>query len=406
MTSPYTPPKLQADWFPKGFRGAGLICGIKKSGKRDLALIVSDEPSIGAGMFTQNNFAAAPVVLSRPVAEQGDIRAIVCNSGIANACTGEQGIKNAQRMQDLTAKALNLKNENIIVCSTGVIGTQLPMEAIESGIQQAAENLDANAWEEVIDAIRTTDAFPKTYGEIFEIGGKEIRMLGLAKGGGMIHPNMATMLSFIVTDCAIELDALQTALKPAIETSFNSISVDGDTSTNDTVILMANGAAGNEPIKLGTPEYDVFCEKLNTVSLECAKLIVRDGEGTTRLGILKISGAINNDDAKKAAVAVAKSPLVKTALYGADPNWGRIVCAIGYSGAQVNPEQTSVKLAGQLIFQAGLSTAIDEARAKSGMEESEVEIVIDLGTGGNGKSTYYTSDLTHDYIQLNAFYRT
>ncbi|MBN1516769.1 bifunctional glutamate N-acetyltransferase/amino-acid acetyltransferase ArgJ [Candidatus Sumerlaeota bacterium] len=406
MASNFEYPKLNPDWRPQGFRCAGIYCGIKESKRHDLMLIVSDHPAIGAAMFTTNAFCAAPVLISRPVAEAGKFRAVVCNSGNANACTGPKGLENAKKMQQKAADTLSVAPEEVLVCSTGVIGSHLNMDAILGGIPQVAQSLSDDGWESVVAAMRTTDAFPKYFGATFEIGGKTVRLLGLAKGGGMIHPNMATMLSFLVTDAAIEPDALRQALRDAVNASFNAISVDGDTSTNDTVAIMANGAAGNAPIQLGAPEYKEFCQRLETVCIVLGKLIVHDGEGATRMGIINVRGAESDADALKAALAVARSPLVKTALYGADANWGRIVCALGYSGAKVNPEKTCVSLAGHLIFHDGLPMEVNEARTKAGLEKEEVPIDIDLGTGGEGKATYYTSDLTHEYIQVNAFYRT
>lgn len=406
MPTSYLPPETPPECYPKGFRGAGMFCGIKNSGKRDLSLIVSDVPSLGAGMFTLNRFAAAPVEVSREIVANGQVRGIICNSGVANACTGPQGMADARTMVRLTGEALGVDAGEIAVCSTGVIGECLPMDVVEKGVRAIATQLAPDAWTDVVDAMRTTDAFPKMVGANWQQDESDIRLLGLGKGGGMIHPNMATMLAFMLTDCAIELDALRAALKDAVAASFNSITVDGDTSTNDTVLVLANGQAGNKPITLDSPAYETFRRQLTDSCVALGKSIVRDGEGATKIGIITVKGATNNEDARRAAVAVGRSPLVKTALYGSDPNWGRIVCAVGYSGAEVDVERCSVSLGDQLMLENGLPLEVDKARAAAHLEQPEALIEIDLGLGGPGTATVYTSDLTHDYIQLNAFYHT
>ena len=330
---------------PKGFKAAGVKAGIKKSGKEDVALIVSDVPATAAATFTLNTMAAAPVAVSKEVAAKGQAKAIVVNAGCANACTGEQGMADAREMAAEAAKALKVDASEVFVASTGVIGVELPMDKVKQGIVKAAAELSVDGEKNAGKAIMTTDTFSKAIAVELELGGKTVRIGGVAKGSGMIHPNMATMLAFITTDAAISQPVLQQALAYCIQVSFNMISVDGDTSTNDMVTVLANGLAGNAVVdRVDTEDYMTFLTALHAVCVFLAKAIARDGEGATKFLEVQVKGAISFYEAKKAAMTIAKSPLVKTAFFGQDPNWGRIVSAVGYSETNIVPEKLAVWL--------------------------------------------------------------
>ncbi|MDI3533659.1 MAG: glutamate N-acetyltransferase / amino-acid N-acetyltransferase [Thermosediminibacterales bacterium] len=389
---------------PKGFKASGVLCGIKKS-KRDLAVIFSETPANSAAVFTQNKFAAAPLVVSKENLKNGIAQAVVVNSGNANACTGTQGISNAKRMAELTAKLLRINSSDVLVASTGVIGVQLPMNKIEKGIKEAVKNLKTDGGKEAACAIMTTDTFQKTVAVKTEIGGAEITIGGIAKGSGMIHPNMATMLGFITTDVKITTSLLKKALKESVEKSFNMITVDGDTSTNDMVAVLANGLANNNVIETEGEDFEKFKSALDEVTVTLAKAIVRDGEGATKFIEVEVKGAETFEDAKTVAMAVANSNLVKTAFFGEDANWGRIVCAAGYSGANVVPEKLDLFVKDFKLVENGTPTDYSEEEVSEYLKNKELKITIDLGLG-NQKATAWTCDLSYDYVKINGSYRT
>jgi len=392
---------------PKGFRAAGISCGIKMNDKEDLALIESEEPCVAAGFFTKNRFAAPPVELCRKHLEKGAIRGVVVNSGCANACTGKRGLEDAEIMAAVASKTLHCSPGEILVASTGVIGAFLPMEKIKDGISKAAMKLTigSSGWRDAARAIMTTDKLPKYTLVDLEIAGHTISFLGICKGSGMIHPDMATMLAFIVTDAAITPSAMKKAGRHAVDRSFNCVTVDGDTSTNDTVVFLANGMAGNHPFGSRSKDYRIFETVLTEVCQVLARMIASDGEGATKLIEVAVTGAASEKDAKKVANAVAGSNLVKTAIFGRDANWGRIVCAIGNSGAGFNPNDISVHIGPELIFEGGAPALKSERTLKKIFERKEIPIKIDLKSGDK-TAVLWTCDLTYDYIKINAEYRT
>ncbi|BBB91415.1 MAG TPA: bifunctional glutamate N-acetyltransferase/amino-acid acetyltransferase ArgJ [Methylomusa anaerophila] len=391
---------------PAGFTAAGVKAGIKKSGKEDVAIIYSSVPAAVAAVFTANKIVAAPVIVSRRVVDKGRACAIVVNSGCANSCTGQQGLIDAQSMAHMTASALNIKDCEVVVASTGVIGMSLPMGKLAEGIKKAAANLSVDGHQAALEAIMTTDTFPKSSAYRFTLGGVPVKIAGIAKGAGMIHPNMATMLSFLTTDAAISPAILKQALKQAVEVSFNAITIDGDTSTNDTVCVLANGQAGNAPIDSGQGEdYQAFVDALTATCTDLAKLVVRDGEGATKFLEITVKGAVSLGDAKTAAMAVAKSPLVKTAFFGQDPNWGRIICAIGYSGAQVVTDKTSLTIGGITTVRGGQGCEVDAPSLKAAMAAKDIAVTVDLGLGP-AAATVWTCDFSYDYVKINAEYTT
>ena len=417
---------------PQGFQAAGVFCDIKRLGtgkgsdkgqKRDLALIVSDAPAAVAGMFTTNQVCAAPVKLSAPRAGQSTAQAIIANSGNANACTGVRGWNDAQRMTEIVARRLALPVDNVLVCSTGRIGVPLPMDNVKKGILAAVEQLDNSAAHarQAAEAIMTSDTRLKEVAIAFELGGKPVRMAGICKGAGMIQPGMsatgerpmalpwhATMLCFITTDAAIESSALKLALGEAVAGSFNRITVDGDMSTNDSVIVLANGLAGNPPVTAAKRRADrmLFHAALNHVTLELAKMIVRDGEGVSRFITVRLSGAGSPADADAAARAVANSVLVKTSWCGGDPNWGRILCALGYSPARVAEEKVDVaySLPGsrKLLYSVikGQPTSTPFAALCRITTQKEFDLHVNLNQGAAG-AIIYTGDLTEAYVDFN-----
>ena len=384
---------------PKGFRAAGIHCGIK-SGKKDLALIVSESVASAAAMFTTNAVKAAPVVVSQERVQSGAAQAIIVNSGNANACSGAQGRRDAREMGMLTAQALGIAEEFVLVASTGVIGVLLPMTTIRQGIPLLAQRLSTDATD-AAEAILTTDAFPKTMAVQFEIAGKTVTIGGMAKGAGMIHPQMATTLCFLTTDAAIPAAGLRAALRMAIHRSFNCISVDGDTSTNDSVFLLANGMAGHPPMTDEDEVFDRFRDALTKVATELAKMVVRDGEGATKLVAITVQGARSSRDAKLAVTAIVTSPLVKTALYGAEPNWGRLMAALGRSGATLREDHVQISIAGIPVVHRGVSASRDLSAAAAAMRTPEFDIVIDLQQG-EASFTCWTCDLTDAYVKVNA----
>ncbi|HEX2021634.1 MAG TPA: bifunctional ornithine acetyltransferase/N-acetylglutamate synthase [Candidatus Thermoplasmatota archaeon] len=393
----------------KGFKAQGVAAGIKRM-RKDLGVVFSTVPdTAAAGVFTTNRLRAAPVVVSERHLKSGRARAIVCNAGCANAATGEQGMRDAEEMARIAAACLNVKPEEVVVASTGVIGRHLPMDIVREGIKNAVGTLDAAEEGAVARAMMTTDLVPKEVLVEAEVNGAIVRIGGVAKGSGMIHPNMATMLGWIVTDCAVEPRALQTALRDVTNRTFNMISVDGDTSTNDMVAILANGAAGNPPVTRQRG-YAQFKEALNLACETLAKMIARDGEGATTLLEVRIENARSLEDARLAARAVTKSPLVKSAVFGRDPNWGRILAAVGYSGAEFDPAKCDVLVksaAGAAwVMKAGEPCeTLDKDGLRRLMEKDHVVFVVDLHDGEHD-ATAWGCDLTYDYVKINADYTT
>jgi glutamate N-acetyltransferase/amino-acid N-acetyltransferase len=390
---------------PKGYKAAGKHIGLKKL-KPDLALLVSQVPAQGAGMFTTNLVQAAPVQVTKEHLEQkGSIRAVVVNSANANACTGMRGIADAREMTAQVAKEIGCRPEEVLVASTGVIGVDLPMEKLQVGIKSIIPLLKEDGGGEAAEAILTTDTFSKEYALEFELDGKTVRMGGMTKGSGMIHPNMATMLAFITTDAAISRPLLEKALREATAQSFNMISVDRDTSTNDMVVVMANGLAGNSEIQAENEDYQVFCQALFEVTQQLAKMIAKDGEGATKLVEIEVRGAQSQDVARTVARSIASSNLVKSAIFGEDANWGRILCAAGYSGATFEVEKVEIFLGDLKVAEKGRGIDFSEERAKAILGQEEVKISVDLNSG-SFQATAWTCDLTFDYIKINASYRS
>lgn len=395
---------------PAGFKAAGLHCGVKNddSTKKDLALIVSDCICAAAGTFTTNKVKAAPVYLSMKNVENGEAQAIVCNSGNANACA-PKGEENALRMCEKTAEILGIAPENVLVGSTGVIGHTINIEAIEKGIPEAAKALAYDGGTDAAHAIMTTDTREKIAAVEFEIGGKTVKLGGIAKGSGMIHPNMGTMLSFLTTDAAVDKDILKKILKECVSVTFNRVSVDGDTSTNDTCLILANGMAGNEPVTGEGPDYEAFREAVRAVTQTLAIKIAGDGEGATKLMTCTVSGASDEAKALALAMSINKSPLVKTAMFGSDANWGRVLCAMGYSGEDFDPEKVDVgfkSAAGEIeVCRDGRGLDFDEDKALKVLSEPEVVIDVRLSEG-EGSATCWGCDLTYDYVKINGDYRT
>ncbi|MCS7311649.1 MAG: bifunctional glutamate N-acetyltransferase/amino-acid acetyltransferase ArgJ [Acidobacteria bacterium] len=393
--------------YPRGFQAAGVACGIRPMGKPDLALIVSDRPAVADAVFTQNVFAAAPVQVSRRhVRRSPFLQAIVANSGIANAGTGREGLRDAQTMAEWTRQALGLeRRETIVVASTGLIGPRLPMAKIRRGIAKAVQALSPHGGMDAAQAIRTTDRFPKVAGARLGVGGVEVRIGGIAKGAGMICPNMATMLAFLTTDAVIEREALAVAFRQAVETTFNRITVDGDTSTNDMVVVLANGMSGHEEMRLHTPAWVTFAEALRAVCQHLAEAIVRDGEGASRVLRIHVEGARSLEEARRLAYRVAHSPLVKTALAGGDPNVGRILAALGSAGVRFRPTEAEVWVGPYRVYAKGRLGSDPDERLKGLFRQATVDVRVRLRRG-SACTTVLTSDLTEDYIRLNARYRT
>ena len=390
---------------PKGFTAAGVHCGIKHK-KKDLAILVSDVPASVAGVFTTNAVQAAPLKVTKEVVYgTKKMQAMIVNSGNANACTGKQGIADAYEMQRLAALKLGISEDLVGVASTGVIGEIMKMEPIKKGMEMLIPDSKLESGIDFSQAILTTDTVMKntTYATI--IDGKEVIVSGTAKGSGMIEPNMATMLGFITTDANIESDELQKALSNVTDCTFNSITVDGDTSTNDTVVVMANGLAGNEPLSPAHPDWENFYTALRLVSEDLAKSIARDGEGATKLIEVEVNGAISDEEARKIAKTVVGSPLVKTAVFGCDANWGRIIAAVGYSGAVVDPDKITIKIGGATMVENGEPINFSEEALIEILKQHEVKIFVSLEVG-EGHGFAWGCDLTYDYVQINASYRS
>jgi glutamate N-acetyltransferase/amino-acid N-acetyltransferase len=391
-----------------GFRVAGIAAGLKSSGARDMALIVSEQPAVAAGIFTTNLVQAAPVQFDRAqlACTRTGYRAVVVNTRCANACTGERGLADATEMAAHTARALGIHASQVLVLSTGVIGTFLPMPAIARGIERAAAQLGTD-WRAAAEGIMTTDTRPKlASAELVQADGRSYRITGIAKGAGMIAPSMATMLSIIVTDAVMPPDTAQMCLSAAAETTFNRIVVDGDMSTNDTVLLLANSASG---VTAG----DEFLPALTQVARDLATAVVRDGEGVTKFITLTVTGAPDDAQARQVAAAIATSPLVKTAFYGGDANWGRIMAAAGRAGVSFDADAAQLRIAvgedgavdGLLLFERGMPTAYDEDQAKAIVAAAEISVALHLGAG-DGATTVYTCDLSHEYVSINGHYRS
>ncbi len=386
---------------PKGFKAGAIACGIKNPAveRLDLALIYSEFPTVGAAVYTQNQVCAAPVRLSSSHLKSAEPRAIIANSGNANACTGPDGLLNARAMTAATAKALGLRQREVQVCSTGIIGVPLPIERIEPRIPELAASMGCDG-EAAARAIMTSDTRPKQIAVQVKIGDVRVRIGAIAKGAGMINPHMATMLCFVTTDASISKAEIVAATKEAVDLSFNRITVDGDMSTNDTVIIMANGQAGNKTITRGGEGSAEFREALTEVMLELAKRIVSDGERVTKLVEVQVRGAASSLDAERVARAVANSKLVKCSWNGNDPNWGRILHAVGYSGARVKEEMVNIHLNGVIVTQNGLSAGTDGEKLIAAVSGPEFTVGIDLNIG-KGSFTIYTSDLSPEYVDFN-----
>lgn len=397
---------------PKGFEAAGVAAQIKYQGRSDMALVYSKTPCVSAGAFTTNVVKAAPVLWDKRQVESGDAaQVVIVNSGIANACTGKEGYGYCDETANVAAKVFGVPKESVLIGSTGVIGKQLPIDRICDGIKKLYETKSDSekAADDAAKAIMTTDTKDKQIAVEFEIDGKMVTIGGMAKGSGMIHPNMCTMLSFITTDAKISKEALVDALKSDVKDTYNMISVDGDTSTNDTVLVLANGMAENQEIIKGTPEYEIFKEALHEVNVTLAKKMAGDGEGATALFEVRILGADTKENAVKMAKSIACSNLTKTALAGHDANWGRILCAMGYSGAEFDPEKVDLffeSSAGRLqIVKDGTGCDFDEEEATKILSQEVVIATADVKCG-NAHATAWGCDLTHKYIEINADYRS
>ncbi|NUQ81752.1 MAG: bifunctional glutamate N-acetyltransferase/amino-acid acetyltransferase ArgJ [Bacteroidetes bacterium] len=387
-----------------GIQAAGIFSGIKKK-KKDLALILSLSPATVAGTFTLNKVKAAPLLISQSVVRAGGkIKAILVNSGNANACTGEPGMQDALTCQQWVADALGISTREVLISSTGVIGQRLPMPVVEAGIKAIVPQVNPDGGLDAAEAILTTDTRIKSYAVEVQLSHGTVTIGGIAKGSGMIMPNMATMLGFLATDAAIPSPVLQGLLTYAVSHSFNKITVDGDTSTNDMVTLMANGTSGMAILE-GTEDYQTFRNALHAICLEMAKAIIVDGEGATKLVEVQVHGAATEADADKIARAIANSPLVKTAIHGEDANWGRIISAAGYSGADFDPAEVSIHFDDLAVFLPGYQIVLDEEEALKRLSKSELRLTIRVGSGP-GSTTWYTCDLSADYIRINADYRS
>jgi len=391
--------------FPKGFSAAGVKAGIKKSGNPDLAVIYTKTEAVVAGTFTQNQVAAAPVFASKKVVATGTAHAVVSNSGCANACTGAVGDADAKKTQEVAAAALGCNPLDVIVGSTGVIGVPLPMDKVEAGVKQAVSELDPDGSEKAANAIITTDTHTKSCSTTITVGDKEVRFGAIAKGSGMIRPNMATMLCYITTDLAIDQKLLQEALSTVVETTFNMISIDGDMSTNDMVIVLANGEAGNAKITENGAAYDKVVEVLHAISEGMAERIASDGEGATKFLKIHVHGTKSFADAKTVGMAVANSPLVKTAFFGEDPNWGRVICAVGYAGVPMDPEKTVVSFGGIPVYAHGVGANADKDALAKAMAEHDIVIDIDLADGPE-EATVFSCDFSYEYVKINGEYHT
>jgi len=387
-----------------GFKASAVSAGLKKDGGLDMALIYCEVEAVGAGVFTTNKVKAAPVILSKEHIRNGKVRAIVANSGNANACTGDQGMSDARDMALIVAQQMGVSEEEVLVCSTGVIGLPLDMSKVRDAIPKLANGLSEDRLMDAARAIMTTDTFPKLSYREAQIGDRPFRVAGIAKGAGMIMPNMATMLCFILTDIEIDAETLSKSLSGVVDRTFNRITVDGDTSTNDTVLIMASGLAGNG--KLSESDEKLFVNALEEVASDLATMIVKDGEGATKLVRISVKGSPDQESASKAARTVANSLLVKTALYGNDPNWGRIMAALGRSEIPVRQDSVDIWIGNIQIVSKGLGLGEEaEHRAAEVMKQKRYELIIDLNQG-QWEDYMWTCDISHDYVSINADYRT
>jgi len=405
----------------QGFFACGVAAAIKYEGRMDVALVAAEKRCAVAGMFTTNQVVAAPVLLDRERVKNGYARAILINSGCANACTGEQGLADAKESARIVAEALGGRTsscaaagednrppeDEILVCSTGVIGVYLPMERLAAGAKSAVAALSPNGGADAVRAIMTTDTVPKEAAVALTIDGKRVVIGGMCKGSGMIEPRMATMLGFVTTDANIGPQALDTALRLAVEKTFNRAVVDGDQSTNDTILIMASGGAGapRTPLTPAHPQWPDFCAALREVCDQLARKIVMDGEGATKFVTVRVKGAATERDAQLAARSIAKSALVKTSWFGCDPNWGRVMCAAGYSGAMVDDQKAQVFYGAECVFDHGKVVMRDRDRVQAVMKERQFEVVVSLNLG-NGEDTVYTCDFSYDYVKINGDYTT
>jgi glutamate N-acetyltransferase/amino-acid N-acetyltransferase len=397
---------IPPDFQVSGFVAAGISAGLKKNQERDLALIYSEVPAVAAGVFTTNRVKAAPVLLSMERVKSGTARALLANSGSANACTGRQGLRDGRRLSGLIASSLKIVPSSVLLASTGVIGKPLPMPMIEKNLPRLVASLSRTGLADAARAIMTTDTFPKAVITRGRVNGREIAIAGMAKGAGMINPQMATLLSFVLTDALITPRALHQSLRDGAQRSFNRITVDGDTSTNDTLLILANGQANNREILSHTPGYKKFSDLLHGLLFSLAKMIARDGEGATKLVEIAVAGARTTSEAEQVARAVAYSPLVKTAFFGEDANWGRIICAAGYSGMAIDPDKVDIFFDDVPIARRGRGTGLDnEERATSVMKKREYKVRLNLHRGTKTVSLF-TTDFSYDYVKINASYRS
>lgn len=394
----------------KGFVASGVHVGIRKNKeKKDLALIWSEVPCAAAAVYTTNRVKGQPLIVTQEHLKDGRAQAIIVNSGNANTCTGEEGVKAARRMTELVAQHMPVKAEDVVVASTGVIGQPLDVSLIEAGMPELVKSLSKGGSIDAREAIMTTDTMKKEIAVVEDIGGVPVTIGAIAKGSGMIHPNMATMLCFITTDCAISSEMLSKALKDVVRVSFNRVSVDGDTSTNDMVCVLANGKAGNAFIDKDGLDYGEFRDSLEFVCVEIAKMIARDGEGATRLIECTVSGAASEEQAESLAKGIITSSLVKTAMFGADANWGRILCAMGYTRSDFDPDKVDVSFESPRgyieVCKAGIPLPFSEERAKKILNNQEVQIIVDVHAG-DAEVTAWGCDLSYEYVRINGDYRT
>jgi len=391
--------------LPLGYQVSGVACGIKKNGKKDLALIVSDTAAEAAGVFTKNIVKGHSLKWSMKQIKKNRIRAIVINSGNANACVGPGGDGDAELMASLAAKLVGCDKEQVLLGSTGVIGYRLPMDKIEAGLKEAYSQLNSENPHDAVSAIMTTDTFAKEISVEIQLSGKPVTIYGMAKGSGMIHPNMATMIGVLLTDAAISRALLQKALNIVVNKSFNRVSIDGDTSVCDKVLLLANSAAENSEITEESRDYNAFINALEKVAVSLSKMLAKDGEGATKLVEVMVKNAPDAETAHTIANSICKSPLVKTALFGQDANWGRILTAAGYSGAIFNPDIVDVWIGDILMCSNGTGLLFDEAKALEILKRNEIQITVDLKMG-SFEDTMWTCDFSYDYVKINGSYRT
>lgn len=390
---------------PKGFTAAGVACGLKKNNKKDFAIVCSEDLAVASGVFTTNKVKGHSLQVAMEHLRNGYARAVVINSGNANACVGEQGYKDAKEITTLAAQLLECNPEEILVNSTGVIGSQLNMPSVRSGIRSAVAALSTEGGHDAEEAIMTTDLEPKEIAIEFEIQGEMVRIGGMAKGSGMIHPNMATMIGVITTDVNISRGLLDKALKDIVKSTFNRVSVDGDTSVCDMVLILANGIADNSGVVKDDFEYKKFKDALEYVCTFLSRAIAKDGEGATKLIEVVVDGALDDDDAYKVVSTVAKSPLVKTAIFGEDANWGRIITAVGYSGADFDPNLVDIFIGDLMVCRNGNAVNFDEAQAKKILGGKEIKIKISLKRGYSS-DRIWTCDFSYDYVKINGSYRS